>query len=143
MSKWPRPTAPAIPLDLLWKGLGQNGFGPANTGVRQEDRELLNLQFRARQVLSIVDWARTYLRIDPTIRSLERAFSCSRHVIHSALANGLNEPKSRGRHFAVRAASDANIPAWLTRKAEKNAAVARTDIRNYCRTVCMIEVRRG
>jgi hypothetical protein len=43
----------------------------------------------------------------------------------------------------VNAESDANILARITGKAEKNAAVTRTDIRNYCREGCKIEVRRG
>jgi hypothetical protein len=33
--------------------------------------------------------------------------------------------------------------AWITGKAEKNAAVTRTNITNYCREVCKIEVTRG
>jgi hypothetical protein len=72
-----------------------------------------------------------------------RAFNCSRHAVQSALANGLNEPKSRGRHIAVDAESDANILAWIKRKAEKSAAVTGTDIRNYCREVCKFQVSRG
>jgi hypothetical protein len=47
------------------------------------------------------------------------------------------------RHSAVSAESDVNILAWITGKAEKNAAVTRTDIENYCREVCKIEVTRG
>jgi hypothetical protein len=43
----PCPTAPAMPLDLLWKGLNQNCFGPANIGILQQDTELPNLQFHA------------------------------------------------------------------------------------------------
>jgi hypothetical protein len=57
--------------------------------------------------------------------------------------NGLNEPKSRGRPFVVSAESEANILAWITGKGEKNAALTRTDIKNYCREVCKIEVTRG
>jgi hypothetical protein len=93
--------------------------------------------------LGIVDQAGTHLRIDPKIGSLERAFNCSRHAIHVASGNGLNEPKSRGRHSGVSTESEANILAWITGKAEKNAAVTRTDIKNYCREVCKIEVTRG
>jgi transposase len=136
------PAAPVIPLELLWKGLGHNCFGPANIAILQQDTELPHWQFRAQQIFYIVDWARIHLRIDPKIGSLERAFKCSRHTIHSALANGRNEPKSRGRHSAVSAESDANILAWITGKAEKNAAVTRTDIKNYWRKVCKIEVTR-
>jgi hypothetical protein len=69
--------------------------------------------------------------------------NCSRHAVQSALANGLNEPKSRGRHMAVGAESDANTLAWIKRKAEISAAVTRTDIRNYCREVCKFQVSRG
>jgi hypothetical protein len=104
--------------------------------------ELPHSQFRAEQKFYIVDWARTHLRIGPKIGSLDRTFNCSRYAIHSALANGLNEPKSRGRHSAVSAESDANILAWITGKAERNAAVTRTDIKNYCREVCKIAVTR-
>jgi hypothetical protein len=72
-----------------------------------------------------------------------RAFNFSRHPVQSALGNGLNEPKSRGRHMPIDAESDANILAWIKRKAEKSAAVTRTDIRNYCRQVCRFQVSRG
>jgi hypothetical protein len=125
--------------------LGQHCFRPPNIGILQQDTELPNLQFRAPQIFSIVDWARTHLRIDPKIGSLERAFNCSRHAILSALANGHNEPTSRSgiRQSAVSGESDANILAWITGKAEKNAAVTRTDIKNYCREVCKIEATRG
>jgi hypothetical protein len=90
-----------------------------------------------------VDWARIHLGIDRMIGSLANAFNDSRHAIHSALANGLNEPKSRGRYSAVSAAWDANILAWIISQAVKNAPVTRTDIKNYCREVCKIEVTRG
>jgi hypothetical protein len=92
----PCPAALAILLDLLGKELGQNCFGSANIGIGilQQDTELPNLQFRSQQIFDIVDWARAHLRIDPKIESLERTFNCSRHAIHSALANRLNEPKS-------------------------------------------------
>jgi hypothetical protein len=125
--------------------LGQNYFGPANIGIGilQQDTELPNLQFRAQQIFDILDWARTHFRIDPKIVTLERAFNCSRHAIHSASGNGLNELKSRGRRSAVSAESDASILAWTTGKGEKNTAVRRTDIKNYYREVCKVKVTRG
>jgi hypothetical protein len=104
---------------------------------------LPNLQFRAQHIFYIRDWARSHLRIDPRIGLLEGAFNCLRHAIHSALANGLNEPKSRSRHWGVSAECDANILAWITAKAEKNAAVTRTDIKNYCREVWKIDATHG
>jgi hypothetical protein len=72
-----------------------------------------------------------------------RAFDCSRCAAQSALANGLNPPKSRGAHLVVNAESDANLLAWIQEQAEKYAAVARTDIKNYCREVWMFEASRG
>jgi hypothetical protein len=59
------------------------------------------------------------------------------------LANGLSLPKSCDRHLGVQAESDANILAWIKRRAEKNAAITRTNIRNYCHHVCRLEVSRG
>jgi hypothetical protein len=47
------------------------------------------------------------------------------------------------RHSAVSAESDANVLGWTTGKAARNAAVTPTDIKNYCREVCQIEVTRG
>jgi hypothetical protein len=91
----------------------------------------------------IADWARAELGIEISIGGLMRAFNCSRHAVQSALANGLNEPKSRERHRAVDAESDANILAWMKRKAEKSATVTRTYIRNYCREVCKFQISRG
>jgi hypothetical protein len=89
------------------------------------------------------NWARAELGIEISIGGLMRTFNCSRHAVQSALPNGLNEPKSRGRHWAVDAESDANILAWIKRKAEKSTAGTRTDIRNYCREVCKFQVSRG
>jgi hypothetical protein len=85
---------------------------------------LRKLQFRAQQIFYIVDWAGTHLRIDPKIGSLERAVSRSRHAIPFALADGLNQPKPPGRHFAVRGESETKISAWITGKAEKNVPVS-------------------
>jgi hypothetical protein len=72
-----------------------------------------------------------------------RALNCSRSAVHPALGNGLNPPKSCSRHLVVDAESDTNIFAWIKKQAEKNAAVKRTDIKNYCHTVCRLEVPRG
>jgi hypothetical protein len=59
------------------------------------------------------------------------------------LANGFDEPKSRGGHFACSAKSERNILAWVTDTAEHNTAAPGTDITNYCREVSKIEITRG
>jgi hypothetical protein len=55
---------------------------------------------------------------------------------------------SRNREVSIRRStvsteSDGDILAWITGTADRNAAVTRTDIKNYCREVCEIEVTRG
>jgi hypothetical protein len=122
----PCPAAPALPLPQLWEGLNRNCLSDRNLHALQESQEFCELRFRAHQILVIADWAGAELGIEISIRGLMRAFNCSRHAVQSALANGLNEPKSLGRHIAVDAESDANILAWIKRKAEKSAAVTRT-----------------
>jgi hypothetical protein len=72
-----------------------------------------------------------------------RAFHCSRCAVRSALENGLNPPKSRARHLAVDAESDATILAWIKKQAEKNAGVTRIDIKNYCREVWKLDASWG
>jgi hypothetical protein len=91
----------------------------------------------------LVNRARTERQTEISIRSLMRAFNCSHSAVESALANGLNPPTSRDRHLAVDAESDANILVWIQKQAEKNAAVAPTDIKNYCREVWKFEASRG
>jgi hypothetical protein len=59
------------------------------------------------------------------------------------LVNGFNRPKSHGRQLAVDPESDANILAWIKKQADKNAAVTRTDIKNYCREAWKFEASRG
>jgi hypothetical protein len=123
----PCPTAPALPLPQLWEGLNRNCLSGCNLRARQESEEFCDLRFRAPQIFFIADWARAELGIEIAIGGLMRDFNCSRHAVQSALANGLNEPKSRGRDIAE---SDANILAWIKRKAEKSTEMTRTDIRN-------------
>jgi hypothetical protein len=139
----PCSAAPAIPLAELWGPILQNCLGETSPFALQQNPEFRELQFRAHQICSLVNWARPEPRTEISNGSLMRAFNCSRSVVHSALANGLSPPKSRGRHLAVGAKSDANILAWIKKQAEKNAALIRIDIKNHCHEVSRLEVSRG
>jgi hypothetical protein len=48
-----------------------------------------------------------------------RTFNWSGCAVRSALANGLNLPKSRGPDLAVQTESDAKILAWMKKQAGK------------------------
>ena len=115
----PCPAAPAIPLAQLWGDVLRNCLGETSLFALQQNAEFRELQFRAHQIVYLVNWARTERRTEISIGSLMRAFDCSRCAVRSALANGLNPPKSRGRHLAVHPDSDANILAWIKKQAEK------------------------
>jgi hypothetical protein len=91
----------------------------------------------------LVNWACTERKNEISIGFLMRAFNCSRSLVRSALANGSSPPKLRGRHLAVGPESDSNILAWMKNQAEKTAAEARIDIKNYCREVWKCEASRG
>jgi hypothetical protein len=90
-----------------------------------------------------VAWARAELGSEILIAWLMQPFKCSRRRVQSAFANGAKAPKSGGWQLGVEPESEANISAWIKRNAEKNAAVTRTDIRNYCCEVCKYQVSRG
>jgi hypothetical protein len=135
--------APAIPLAELWEPILQNYLGETSLFTLQQNAEFCELQCRAHQILYLVNWVRTERKTEISIGSLMLAFNFSRSAVHSALANGLSLPKSRGRHLAVDAESEANILGWIKKQAEKNAAVIPTDITNYCHEVCRLEVLRG
>jgi hypothetical protein len=100
----------------------QNYLGEISLFALEQNAEFRELRFRAHQIFHLVNWARPERRTEIAIGSLMRAFNCSRSAVHSALANGLSPPKSRGRHFAVDAESDANILAWIKEQVEKNIA---------------------
>jgi hypothetical protein len=100
-------------LAQLSEGLNRNCLSGDNLRALQEGQEFCDLRFRAHQIFFIADWARAELGIEISIGGLMRAFNCSRRAVQSVLANGLNEPKSRGRHLALDAESDANILAWM------------------------------
>jgi hypothetical protein len=72
-----------------------------------------------------------------------RAFNCSDYAVRRALDNGFDDPKSRGRQLALDAISDANSLEWIKKNAEKNPAVTRTDIKNYCFKVYPFQASRG
>jgi hypothetical protein len=138
----PCSAAPAIPLAELWELILQNCLGETSLFALQQHARFRELQFRAHYIFYLVNSAHTERRTEISIESLMRAFNCSRSAIHSALANGLSPPKSRSRHLAVDAESDENILAWIKVQAEKNVAVTRTHIKNYCHEVCRLEVLR-
>jgi hypothetical protein len=121
--------APAIPFAELWDASSEIVL------LRQRSFLFSRMQncaqLRAHEICSGVNWAGTEFRTEISSGLFMCAFNWSRCVIRSALANGLNPPKSRGRHLAVDAGSDANLLAWIQRQTENNAAVTRTDIKNY------------
>jgi hypothetical protein len=59
------------------------------------------------------------------------------------LANGLEQPKVRGRHLAVDEDSEGEILEWIEAQIEKCKPVTRTDIWHYCETKCSRLVSRG
>jgi hypothetical protein len=91
-------------------------------------------------MVSVVTWTCDEIGIEMTIGSLMRALNCSCCAVQSELANALDEPKSCGRHLAVSGEFNANTLVCITKETQKNAAGARTDIKNYCREVCKFEV---
>jgi hypothetical protein len=103
--------APAIPLPELWAPILRNCLGEISFFSLQQNAEFCELQFDVHQLCYLVNWARTESKTESSIGSLMRAFNYSRCAVRSALANRLNPPKSRGRHLAVDAESDANILA--------------------------------
>jgi hypothetical protein len=59
------------------------------------------------------------------------------------LANGLEEPKVRGRHLAIDEDSEGEILEWIEAQAEKCKSVTRTDIQHYCEAKYSCLVNRG
>jgi hypothetical protein len=121
----------------------RNCLSEGKLRASQESQEFCDLRFGTDQIIFSADLAPAELGIEISIGGLIPAFNCFRRAVQSALANGLNEPKSRGWHMAGDAESEANILAWMKPKDDKSAAVTRTDVRNYCLQVCKFQVSRG
>jgi hypothetical protein len=60
-----------------------------------------------------------------------------------ALANGFEEPKSRGRHFPFDDHSEKEIMSLIEKRPEKCRPVTRTDILHYCEVKYFRSVTRG
>jgi hypothetical protein len=63
--------------------------------------------------------------------------------VKPALAEGLESPKVRGRHFAIDEDSEAGILEWIEAQAEKSDAVTRTDPYRYYRAKYSVRISRG
>jgi hypothetical protein len=87
------PTATAIPLDQLWKTVGDNCLTEKTFRALQEGMEFPKAEFHARQMCDTMTWAYAEFRINIIIEVLMCAFNCSRCAIHSALANEFDQAK--------------------------------------------------
>jgi hypothetical protein len=77
------------------------------------------------------------------VKQLARAFGCNATCVKAALANGFEEPKSRGRDFAFDDDSEEEILSWIEERAKKSRPVTRTDILHYCEVKFFRSVTRG
>jgi hypothetical protein len=60
-----------------------------------------------------------------------------------ALANGLEPPKIRGRHFAIDEGSEAGILEWIEAQAEKCDPLTEKDLCSYCQAKYSVSISRG
>jgi hypothetical protein len=66
------PAAPAIPLAELWGSILQNCLDEISLFALQQNAELRELQFRAHQIVYLVNWAPPEPRTEISIGSLMR-----------------------------------------------------------------------
>jgi hypothetical protein len=100
---------PAIPHDELLAAIQQYCFSERVARALQQEPGFDDLQYRAHQIYFIADFARETPGQDLSINQLARAFGCHSNRIKVALANGFEEPKTRGRHMAFEDESEADI----------------------------------
>jgi hypothetical protein len=73
------------------------------------------------------------------VKQLTSAFDCHTIRVETALANGFEEPKSRGRHFAFDEDSEEEILTWIEERAERSRSVTRKVPRVFLdETICYL-----
>jgi hypothetical protein len=74
---------------------------------------------------------------------LSQAFGYDDARIKAALANGLDDRKTRGHHLAFDDDSTKEILEWIEAQADKCKPITRTDLRHYCEANYSRSISRG
>jgi hypothetical protein len=81
--------------------------------------------------------------IPVSINTLTRAFDSPRFSVQAAFAHGLDELGQRGKHIALDQDREQQILDWIRQNAEKDTAVTRGEMMDYCASQFKIKSARG
>jgi hypothetical protein len=112
----------------------------ANTSAESAFGEL---RYRSHQIYFVHDFAKWNGDRVLSVHQFSRVFGCDAGRVKAALANGLNEPKLRGRHFAFSDDSETEILEYLQSQPEKYEPITRTDLRHSCEAKYSRSISRG
>jgi hypothetical protein len=118
--------------------------------ILQREPGFEELAHWSHQTCFVADFARETAGQELSVDQIVRAFERHPARAKAALANGFEEPKSRGRHsaFGIRHSafdddSEGEILTWIKAQAEKYRSVTRIDIGHYYQTKYSRPVTRG
>jgi hypothetical protein len=103
------------------------------------DTQFVNARYRAHQMVRLMEFSSTKLHLNPSIRSVARAFN----IAHCALLRGYEDSPGRGRHREPAGEDEHALVEWIAKKAHNNTAVTRTELQNYCIATFRTAVTRG
>jgi hypothetical protein len=86
------------------------------------------LKYQAHRIYFVHEFALRNGDEKLSVRQLLKGFGCDGGRVKAALDNELNDPKVRGRHFALDDDSEIEILEWIQTQAEKYAPITRTDL---------------
>jgi hypothetical protein len=107
--EWSTPAAPAIPREQLLLSLVQYCFNDRMIHALPRERDFVGLEFQVHQICFIQIFSQREASQALLMNQLSRAFGCPSCCVKAVLANGLESPKVRGRHFAMDEGSEAGI----------------------------------
>jgi hypothetical protein len=101
------------------------------------------VQFRSHQIYFCYAFVSRKDDKELSMSQFSKEFECRRVRIKAKLANGLEEPKVRGCHFALDENLAGEILAWTETQAEKYTPITNRDLRHHYKVKYSDSVRRG
>jgi hypothetical protein len=135
--------APAIPDEELLPSLQKYCFNEWMIWILRREPGFEELQYRSHPIYIVADFVRETAGQELSVNQFARNFECHPAGVKVALANGLEEPKSRGQHSAFDDDSEGEILTWIEVQTKKYRPMTHTYLRHYCQTKYSRPVTRG
>jgi hypothetical protein len=133
----------AIPLDAILPRIIRECLCEGDACDLALDDNFVNAHFRAHEIFYLQSFASNKLRKELSIKTIARAFEIQPKDVQSALAKGDEIPKVPAEHPALEGDTEKRLLEWITKNAQNQAPLNRTEVLYYCRETLSTAVTEG